>query len=424
MIGVEQHAPQRSRRLLFVSRHYASDFSIKVGGIFQRMRMLLDGAARSTEALDILFFVDQYMIDRMPASVAKASLLQHWGIEATVHLAPRSTKRHGRFTQTALSLIDFREQEDFFRFTGPDQKDALRARVMPDTDLVIAHRLYIGALAHSAGLDVPVVLDLDDIEHRNLARQLRRPPHSLSRRVRFLELPSLKRGEVRTVLASSRTMVCSEDDHRYLATLGARNTTVIPNAIRIPTAAPEKSRDDESPMLFFIGAYGYPPNLDAGEYLINVIFPLVRERLPDARLLMAGEAIDKLPSLSRKPDGVEFSGFVPDLAEVYRRATVVCCPILAGGGTRIKLLEAAAAAKPMVSTTIGAEGLEFVDGVEILLRDTPDSFADACVALLRDRRRAQALGDAAFAKVSLLYDRKQIVEKVDGLFRSHASRRR
>jgi len=262
-------------------------------------------------------------------------------------------------------------------------------------------------------------MDLDDIEHRNRARQLARTVHAGSARLGRLELPALKRGELATLRACRTSFVCSQVDHDYLVAEGVTNTIVVPNAIRFADGITET--DAGPPTLFFIGAYGYPPNADAAEYLINAVFPLVLACRPDTRLLIVGEAVEKLPSHARRPVQVEFTGFVPDLAAVYRRATVVCCTILAGGGTRIKIIEAAAARKAIVSTTIGAEGLALADGAEILLRDTPQTFADACVALIDDPVKAAALGAAAYAKARSLYERGAVVDGIATIFRSNSN---
>ena len=406
------------RRILFVSRHYASDFSGKVGGVFQRMRLLLDAAAQTSNAIDILFFVDQSMIDSVGPSAARESLERHWGIVANVHLVPRATKRHGALVQTIRSLVDFRAQDDYFRLNGPAQIAAVRSCVTAETDLIVAHRLYTGSTVVAAGVaHVPIVMDLDDIEHRNRERQLARRAADRSSRIARLELPALKTGELATLRDCATSFVCSQIDRDYLAAEGVFNTTVIPNAMRFDAAGPVAA---EPATLFFIGTYGYPPNAEAAEYLIGTIFPLVLRQRPDARLLIVGESVETLASHKRRPPNVDFVGYVPDLAEVYRRATVVCCPILAGGGTRIKIIEAAAVRKPVVSTTVGAEGLSFVDDTEILLRDTPDAFADACVALLDDPARAAALGEAAFVKARSLYERGSVVERIERAFREAA----
>lgn len=409
------------RRLLFVSRHYASDFGVKFGGVFQRMRMLLDAAALSTDALDILFFVDQRMIDETGPAVAQASLQQHWGLSTKVHLAPRAAMRHGPLVQTLQALTDFRAQEDYFRLNGPVQFEALRALVLADTDLIVAHRLYTGSTVVGAQVaDVPIVMDLDDIEYRNRARQLAHRSPTRSSRLGRLELPALKRGELATLRACRTSFVCSQADHDYLAAEGVANTTVVPNAMRFDDGPVADHGPAEPATLFFIGTYGYAPNADAAEYLIGSVFPLVLRKRPDARLLIAGESVEKLASFAARPPQVDFVGFVPDLADVYRRATVVCCPILAGGGTRIKIIEAAAARKPIVSTTIGAEGLALTNEIEILLRDGPQAFADACVALLDDPSRAAALGDAAFVKARSLYERSRVVTAIATAFRGSA----
>lgn len=407
------------RRLLFVSRHYASDFSGKVGGVFQRMRMLLDAAAGVADEIDLLFFVDQKIIDDVGPQVAQRSLCEHWGLTVNVHLAPRANMRHGPLVQTLLAMTDFRAQGDYFRLNGPQQFDAVRRCVRTDTDLIVAHRLYTGSTvvgAHITG--VPIVMDLDDIEHRNRARQLARPPQAGASRLGRFELPALKRGELATLRACRTSFVCSQVDHDYLAAEGIVNTTVVPNAMRF--AEDRVENDAGPPTLFFIGAYGYAPNADAAEYLIGTVFPLVLAQRSDTRLLIVGEAVDKLPSHGRRPVQVEFTGFVPDLATVYRRATVVCCTILAGGGTRIKIIEAAAARKAIVSTTIGAEGLALTDGVEILLRDAPQAFADACVALLDDPAKAAALGAAAYTKARSLYERGAVVDRIARIFGANA----
>ena len=406
---------RRLRRVLFVSRHYASDFGIRIGGVFQRMRMLLDAAQRSADAVDILFFVDQRVIDELGPSIAKKSLKTHWGIDARVHLAPRGTMRHGAIVQTLRAWFDYRAQDDYFRLNGPVQFDAVRRCVQDDTELVVAHRLYTGSTVIGARIAVPVVMDLDDIEHRNRARQVALDGNRSAR----LELPALKRGELATLRACTTSFVCSRLDHELLAKEGIANTTVIPNAMRFDDA--EVVPPPAVPALFFIGTYGYRPNVDAAEYLIHRVFPLVRARRPDARLLIAGESVDKLPSHARPPANVDFSGFVPDLADLYRRATIVCCPILAGGGTRIKIIEAAAARKPIVSTTVGAEGLALTNGKEILLRDSPQAFAEACVDLLDDPMRAAALGNAAFAEARRHYERDGIVASIARTFVTSAA---
>src|SRR6266700_881188 len=121
----------------------------------------------------------------------------------------------------------------------------------------------------------------------------------------------------------------------------------IPNAVAIPATY---GIDPTSRSLLLLATYAYGPNIAAAEFLIREVWPLVREACPDAQLIIAGDKPERIPSFASHPPGVDFTGFVDDLDQLYRRVRIVCCPILAGGGTRVKILEAAAHGKAIVST--------------------------------------------------------------------------
>jgi glycosyltransferase involved in cell wall biosynthesis len=142
----------------------------------------------------------------------------------------------------------------------------------------------------------------------------------------------------------------------------------------------------------------------------------VRAQVADARLVIIGSGAEVTRSYPSTDPSVSFAGFVDDLAPWYRSARVVCCPIYHGSGTRVKIIEAAAYAKAIVSTRLGAEGLEFEDGREIIVRDAPDTLASACVQLLQDAGSAQRLGRAAQARAADLYEHGAIVRRLTHIF--------
>jgi glycosyltransferase involved in cell wall biosynthesis len=159
----------------------------------------------------------------------------------------------------------------------------------------------------------------------------------------------------------------------------------------------------------------------AADHLIKNIWPAVLSSLPEARLLVAGAKPESLTSYTEKPRGVTFVGFVDDLAKLYEEVAVVCCPILSGAGTRIKILEAAAYGRPIVSTTIGAEGIELKNGEEILIRDDPKSFAEACIRLLTDKSLAIRIGNRARAAVERKYMREEVIGNIRNVIGNGAS---
>jgi glycosyltransferase involved in cell wall biosynthesis len=182
---------------------------------------------------------------------------------------------------------------------------------------------------------------------------------------------------------------------------------IVPNAVEVREPLPVTDQRT----LLFLGALDYAPNANAAALLIDQIFPSVREAVPDARLIIAGPHAERVAASRQRP-GVEFTGFVQDLETLYRHSRVVCVPIRSGGGTRVKIIEAAAFGKPVVSTTLGAEGLTFRDGRDLLIRDDPASFSAACASLLSDDAACSRLGLSAHATASAHYDRSAIVEMI------------
>jgi len=145
------------------------------------------------------------------------------------------------------------------------------------------------------------------------------------------------------------------------------------------------------------------------------IFPLIRKQVPSARLVIAGGSPERIASFRSAPPGVEFTGFVQDLDKLYAESRVIACPVTVGTGTRLKLVEAASYGRPMVSTRLGAEGLAFENGREIVLRDDDEGFATACANLLHDDAACARLGMAARARMKASYAAEGIVDQIAGI---------
>ncbi len=161
---------------------------------------------------------------------------------------------------------------------------------------------------------------------------------------------------------------------------------------------------EELETILFTGGMDWYPNRDAVEFFAFSILPRILRRVPGPDLSSSG-AIPRQSSGTawRGYPSIEFTGAVPDMRPQTARAAVCVVPLRIGSGTRLKILEASAAAKPVVSTAVGAEGLDFADGSEILLADEPESFASAVVDLLSDEQRRRSLGAAARRRVEQSY---------------------
>ena len=250
-------------------------------------------------------------------------------------------------------------------------------------------------------------------EHVAFWRNIRQQTRWRSKLVKYLHIPALWWGERRAIQLAYRTFVCSELDRHYLAERWhLMGVMTIPNAVSATKSLPVIP----DPTLLFLGSYGYRPNVQAAEFLIGEIWPRVYRAVPQARLIIAGAVPENITGYRTGVPGVEFTGFVADLDKLYQRSRVVCCPILAGSGTRIKIIEAAAYGKPIIATRLGAEGLEMHDGSELLLREDPESFAEACLTLLKDSDLCERLGSAARETAIRCYDQADIVRLIQNYF--------
>jgi glycosyltransferase involved in cell wall biosynthesis len=176
---------------------------------------------------------------------------------------------------------------------------------------------------------------------------------------------------------------------------------VVPNGVDTALFAPAEDAPTEGYILF-TGSMDYAPNVEAACYFAREVLPLVRRQAPAASLHIVGTR-PKAEVLALACDDVVVHGFVPDMRPYYREAALVVAPLLRGGGTRVKILEAAACAKAVVSTTLGAEGLDLRPGADIVLADTAETFAAAVTRLLVDPMRCRRLGRSARA-AALPYD--------------------
>lgn len=200
-----------------------------------------------------------------------------------------------------------------------------------------------------------------------------------------------------------RILAVSENDCNIMREeFGARNITVLPTGVDTDYFSPA-ALGSQPGRLAFVGSMDWDPNEDGITWFLRDVYPQIRQAAPNASLSVIGRnPSTRLRSFASRYPNVELTGRVDDVRPYLSEAEVVIVPLRVGGGTRIKIPEAMATAKPVVSTTIGAEGLPFRNGRDLLIADQPEDFAESVVTLLRDRSLRHAISAAA---------RKIVVEK-------------
>ncbi len=231
----------------------------------------------------------------------------------------------------------------------------------------------------------------------------------------FLEWRRMRAYERRVSSLYGTLVALSENERRVLAALTGRGgIEIVPNGVDTARFSPPAGEPEPDTMVYTGGMYWFP-NHEAMAFFIGKILPLIRREIPGARLAIVGprppEALRAMAA-GAHVDVVDDPG---DARGHIARAALCVVPLQVGAGTRVKILEAMAMGKAIVSTRVGCEGLGLVEGRDIAVADGPRDFAAAAVALLRDRRRAGAMGAAA-RKRAAEYDYALLAKAQDAVY--------
>jgi glycosyltransferase involved in cell wall biosynthesis len=266
-------------------------------------------------------------------------------------------------------------------------------------------RLYLApfAVPYLVPGGPPCHLDLDDHDcrtHRRLAALYAAAGRTAEAEAAGAEAERYAAMEAAWVPRFGRATLASEPDRRDAqASHGFTNLGVLPNGVRPPAAGPAPPAGGPFTFLF-LGTLGYFPNEDGILHFCRDVLPGLRARAPAPfRVMVAGATPGTLVRALAACPEVEMAGPVPDVEPLYARSDAVVVPLRAGGGTRIKVLEAFASGRPVVSTALGVEGLDVIDGRHLLVADGADDLAAACARLMASAELRRDLAARARAFV-------------------------
>jgi len=318
--------------------------------------------------------------------------LQAWCELMVVPRAPSpGTLRAALLSLTSLAPVTMR------LYHTPAMEAAV-ARLLADSSIDLIHVESFYMLPNlPAQLEVPVLLSEPAIEYVAWGRHARVAQPWYTRPGVALEALKMRLWEPRAWADATAVGTMSDVDAAVIhrATPGVP-TLPAPNGVDVRYFTPDETVPRDRATAVYLGDYKYFPNADAVLYFAQEILPRVRRQQPDFQFMVIGkDPTPEMRALQTAPDsGVTLTGMVDDTRPYLQRATVFVCPLRSGSGTRFKLMEALACGCPVISTAIGAEGLDAVEGEHMLLRDTPQAFASAILALIDDPARAAAIGRA------------------------------
>ncbi len=263
--------------------------------------------------------------------------------------------------------------------------------------------------------EIPRVLDLPDAFSLYWKRRLAVKGNPVKKRLEKIELERVYFFEREMIGAFDKVLACSPEDCDYLQKEhGAKNLFLLPNGVDLDQFQSE-GHDYHSPekTLLFTGNMDYAPNVDAVVYFAKEIFPLLLQKHPDARFIIAGQRPVKAV-LALASGNVEVTGFVENLATMYSRASVLVAPLRFGAGTQNKVLEAMAMGVPVVCSQVGFNGLGISDGQGAFMRTEAVSFAEKVSELLSNTALRESCGRAGQAHIRAHFGWDAVAEKLEG----------
>jgi sugar transferase (PEP-CTERM/EpsH1 system associated) len=289
-------------------------------------------------------------------------------------------------------------------------------------DLVHFDHLHLGQYADRCN-GTPVIIDEHNIESGILKRLHERESNFIKRIALQREYGRVAKLEKEKCLRANKVFVVSEQDRNSLKGLcqNGFDAEVIPNGVDTEyfrSQGHKVTRSQEEESLVFTGSMDWMPNSDAVKYFCNDILPLIWREKKDVKFYVVGKNPPKeIIELGKKNKRIVVTGRVEDVRPYIDKAKAFVAPLRVGGGTRLKILEAMSMQKAVVSTTLGAEGIDYTENSDILLADSPRIFANKVISLLENTGKAAGIGLNARKLVCDKYDWGTIGEKLNSAYR-------
>lgn len=269
--------------------------------------------------------------------------------------------------------------------------------------------------------DLPSVLSLQNVDSAIWGRLQQETMNPFYKFAYWTQFRAFKRYE-RTLSPKFDVVTCTSDIDAavYSQYCSENRVEIIPNGVDVAHFSPETTSQVFA-HLIYIGSMDWYPNEDAVTFFADDILPLIQKSVPDVKFtIVGGNPSERVQQLANE-EGIEVTGRVPEIKPYFDEATIFVVPLRIGSGTRLKILEALAMGKAVVSTTVGAEGLSLQNRDEIIIADKPAAFAEEVVRLLTIPSLRREIGENGRKRVEQDYDWKNIGEKLVGIYQSVVS---
>ena len=354
-------------------------------------------------------------LETQPTDGESIAHIQDLGIK--VHLVPNSSTLSRVSLSTLFSAFFKRQPITVARYNVTAYRQKLRELLSTETFDLVHYEMF-----HTAHLytetDLPRVLSQQNVDSA-IWRRLKSETSNLFYKCAYWTQQLAFERYERVISPKFDAVTCTSDiDAAVFQQHCAEDIVeVIPNGVDVTHYRPDFASKGTA-HLIYIGSMDWYPNEDAVSFFAEEVLPQIQNSVPDVKFsIVGGNPSARVQKLADR-EGVVVTGRVHEIKPYFAEATVFVVPLRIGSGTRLKILEALAMGKAVVSTTVGAEGLDLRDGEEIFIADEPKAFAEAVTQLLTDSSLRQKIGENGRARVEQDYDWRNIGKKLLAVYES------
>ena len=308
--------------------------------------------------------------------------------------------------------------EPFLAYTNDEFRKKLQRLILRERfDLVQYEYVQMG-IHHKELSHIPSVLtehEINFLAHQMVLPFIDNPLRKI--KAYYNSLQMMKR-EL-DVLNQMDRVICMNrhDSDALLGYLPPERLDILPHGVDTNYFSPIADIQPEAGSVGFFGAFQHYPNVDAVYHCVNDIFPLVKERVPEAHFYIIGShPPPDIQKLNERPD-ITVTGFVPDIRPFMARCSVIVAPLRLGLGMRVKMVEAMAMGKPVVATELACAGIDITDGVHATIANDVEDFADSICYILQDARCASIMGTEARRLIETDFEYQSIGERLEKIYR-------
>ncbi len=358
-------------------------------------------------------------LETQPSDVDSVSHIQQYGI--VVHLVKHLHTLPRVSLSTLLSAFFRRKPITVARYNVSTYRQKLQELLASESFDIIHYEMFHTAQFHTES-DLPSVLSQQNVDSAIWHRLTGETTNIFYKLAYWTQQIAFQRYE--SVLSPKfNAVTCTSEIDAAIFEKHCPNeiVKVIPNGVDVSHFMPDSESEDAA-HLIYIGSMDWYPNEDAVSFFANEVLPIIRERVPNVNFtIVGGNPSEDIQRIAER-DGVVVTGRVPEIKPYFSAATVFVVPLRIGSGTRLKILEALAMGKAVVSTTVGAEGLTLQDGDEIMIADEPNHFAEVVIRLLTDPALRKKIGQNGRRRVEQDYDWQNIGKKLLTVYESILSK--